>query len=128
DYIDILEKEIFPQFGHWYGETTSIKILGHNWKEIANKIFENLKDNDLSVIGKRKITKKIYNEKASSIDYLFDGDSWVKFRISGTEPKFKIYTNLYPINDKLIFDTQYTNQLMKESIEIVEVMKKYLGL
>lgn len=128
DYIDILEKEIFPTFGHWYGETTSIKILGHNWREIANSVFEKLQKNNLTIIGKRKIVKKLYNEKANSIDYLFENDSWVKFRISGTEPKFKIYTNLYPTNDKLVFDLEYTNQLMKESAEIVEKMKKYLGL
>jgi len=28
--IDILEKEIYPTYGHWYGSTTSLIIKGAN--------------------------------------------------------------------------------------------------
>lgn len=128
DLVDLLEKEIYPKYGHWYGETTSILIHDLNWKEKALSIFEKLKSNDLDKICNRDIINKKNNEEASAIEYYFDNDSWVKFRISGTEPKFKIYTNLYPKQDNFEYDTSYTKQLQIESFEIVEFMKKYLGL
>ena len=128
DLVDLLEKEIYPKYGHWYGETTSILIQDLNWKEKALSIFEKLKSNDLDKICNRDIISKKNNEEASAIEYYFDNDSWVKFRISGTEPKFKIYTNLYSKQDNFEYDTSYTKQLQIESFEIVEFMKKYLGL
>ena len=128
DLVDLLEKEIYPKYGHWYGETTSIVINDLNWKEKALLILEKLKTNDLGKICNREIVSKNFNEKADAMEYYFEGDSWVKFRISGTEPKFKIYTNLFSKNDNFEYDTTYTKQLQIESFEIVEFIKKYLGL
>lgn len=128
DLIDILEKEIFPEFGHWYGETTSVVIKSINWKEKANQMLDKLKKSNLEKIGNRKIVKKEFNVPADAMEYYFEGDSWVKFRISGTEPKFKIYTNLYKINDTKECDPTISKILKKESDAIVSFIKDYLDI
>lgn len=126
DLIDVLEKEIFPKYGHWFGSTTSITIKDINWKQKAVNLLDKLKNNKLDKIVDRVIKFKIFNEQANAMEYYFDDESWVKFRISGTEPKFKIYTNLYARNDKLEYDLSFTENLKNESEQIVEFIKKYL--
>ena len=128
DLIDILEKEIFPKFGHWYGETTSLIINSLKWKEKAVKMLETLKTSNLEKIGSRKIIKKVFNVPADAMEYYFENDSWVKFRISGTEPKFKIYTNLYKVNDSKQYDPSISKSLKKESDSIVTFIKDYLKI
>ena len=126
--IDILEKEIYPTYGHWYGSTTSLIIKGTNWKNKALNMLDVLKNNDLTKIGDRKIKSKIFNVDADAMEYHFENDSWVKFRISGTEPKFKIYTNLYALNDNHTYDLSFTQKLQEESNKIVEFIKEYLKI
>ena len=126
--IDILEKEIYPTYGHWYGSTTSLIIKGTNWKNKALNMLDVLKNNDLTKIGDRKIKSKIFNVDADAMEYHFENDSWVKFRISGTEPKFKIYTNLYALNDNHKYDLSFTQKLQEESNKIVEFIKEYLKI
>lgn len=126
--IDVLEQEIYPTYGHWYGATTSLVIPGVNWQKKATKMLETLKNNDLTKIHDRKIKTKIFNEHANAMEYHFDNDSWVKFRISGTEPKFKIYTNLYETNDTYEYDLSFSKKLKEESNKIVSFIKDYLKI
>lgn len=128
DLIDVLEKEIYPKYGHWFGATTSITIKDVNWKQKAINLLEKLKNNNLTKIVDREIKSKVFNEHADAMEYYFDHDSWVKFRISGTEPKFKIYTNLYARHDKPEYDLSFTENLKRESEQIVEFIKKYLNV
>lgn len=126
DFIDILEKEIYPKFGHWYGNTTSIVIDGFDWKEKAEKMLNKLMVFNQPYILNRQVINVMFNDAGSCLEIYFKNDSWVKFRLSGTEPKFKIYINLYNDNDKNIFDPEISNQLRLESEKIVNYFKEFL--
>ncbi|GAA5414773.1 phospho-sugar mutase [Ureaplasma ceti] len=128
DLIDILEKEIYPTYGHWYGVTTSLIIPGLDWKVKATKMMNQLKTFDQPQILNRKVTKVVYNEAGSCLEYHFENDSWVKFRLSGTEPKFKIYTNLYDDNSLGVYDPNISLQLEQESKAIVQFISNFLGI
>ncbi len=95
DLIDVLEKRIYPLHGSWWGETISITIPGVNWKENAEKLEERAMNLRIKKVGSYEIKDILWNEEGSCIEWILNNDSWIKFRISGTEPKFKIYTNFY---------------------------------
>lgn len=95
DLIDVLEKRIYPIFGHWYGSTVSITIPGNNWKESAMKLEERAMNLRIKKVSNMEIEEIVWNEDGECIEWLMKDKSWIKFRISGTEPKFKIYFNLY---------------------------------
>ncbi|MDR2823186.1 MAG: phospho-sugar mutase, partial [Mycoplasmataceae bacterium] len=64
--------------------------------------------------------KKIqWNKDGDCLEWLLEQDSWIKFRLSGTEPKFKIYYNLYDKNETL---------LLKTYNELSIIFKKLLGV
>ncbi len=92
DLIDVLEKRIYPLHGSWYGETISVTIPGINWKENAEKLEERAMNLRIKKVAGYEIKDILWNE---CIEWILKDDSWIKFRISGTEPKFKIYTNFY---------------------------------
>ena len=46
-------------------------------------------------IGNYKINKIVFNKLGDCLEWWLDGKSWVKFRKSGTEPKMKVYYELY---------------------------------
>ena len=126
DYIDILEKEIFPKFGHWFGETISFVIEGFDWKDKALKMLNKLMVFNQQYVLNRQVINVIYNEKGSCLEIYFQNDSWVKFRLSGTEPKFKIYINLYSNNENYSVDPTITKNLQNEANEIVNYFKEFL--
>ena len=95
DLIDVLEKRIYPLHGSWYGETISVTIPGINWKENAEKLEERAMNLRIKKVAGYEIKDILWNEEGSCIEWILKDDSWIKFRISGTEPKFKIYTNFY---------------------------------
>ncbi|BAC43899.1 phospho-sugar mutase [Malacoplasma penetrans] len=91
DYLD----EIFEEFGAWTGETVSYKIESLNWKEeMQEKMdkFANVKNKDILGLEIKGIR---WNEPAQALEWYLENDMWVKFRLSGTEPKFKIYYEIY---------------------------------
>lgn len=126
DYIDILENEIYPKYGHWYGNTTSLVIDGLNWKEKAEKMLNKLMVFNKQYVLERQVINVIYNDAGSCLEIYFKNDSWVKFRLSGTEPKFKIYLNLYLDNDSNDVDYNISKQLQAEAENIVQYFKEFL--
>ena len=128
DLIDILEKEIYPKYGHWYGKTTSLIIPGVDWQVKALAMMEKLKKFDQKTLLNRPVSKVVYNEAGSALEYHLNDDSWVKFRLSGTEPKFKIYTNLYDDNYSGVINPEISLKLEQESNQIVKFISEYLGL
>lgn len=93
--IDVLEQEIYPKFGYWAGQTVSYLISGENWKEEITRIFENLKVHNIEKILDLKVKKIHWNEIGNVLEWNLEKGNWIKFRMSGTEPKFKIYYNLF---------------------------------
>ena len=115
DFIDILEKEIYPKFGYWFGETYSHTFKELNWKSIIQQKMEFLKKYKRKKIGTFNIKKILWNTKGDCLDWILDGNSWIRFRASGTEPKFKIYFNLYGKNksDGLLKFEQTKKEMLK---------------
>lgn len=124
--LDVLNKRIYNKYGYWYGETISINIEGNNWKAIAERIEDKILDLKINKICKRNIKNIFWNEPGSCIEFDLGNDSWIKFRISGTEPKFKIYFNLYTTTKNNI-PPKYQIQKL-EVINLTNKIKKILGL
>ncbi len=119
DFIDILEQIIYPEFGYWYGETVSYNFFGIlDWKPVVKKRLEQLKTIKLKKVGNFKITKVIWNAKGDCLDWMLSNNSWIRFRVSGTEPKFKVYYNLYA-KDKINLDLS----VLKAKADIAKLFK-----
>lgn len=127
DFTDILEKVIFPKYGHWYGNTFCQIISGIDWKEKAKSYIKLLSEYHHPKILSRTIKSISYNEKGSCLEFELDNNSWIKFRLSGTEPKFKIYFNLFN-DDNSIPNDEISFHLENEAIDILEFICQYLGL
>lgn len=112
--IDLLEKEIYPNFGYWSGGTISYTFKTLNWKEEMEqkmnyfKSLENIDINGIQVVSNK------WNQEADALEWDLGNGMWIKFRKSGTEPKFKIYYNVY-------------GNSIEESNEIHDVLKKYMS-
>lgn len=109
DLIDYLEKIIFKEYGNWFGKTDSFVIKGLDWKnkvEQKMKFFQNYKK---PTVGSYKIKKILYNKVGDCLEWWLDGKSWIKFRKSGTEPKMKVYYELY---DKSLITLEKEYQLL----------------
>lgn len=95
DLVDLLETEIYGKYGQIYNETISFTFTEFNWTELAQQRMDKLLTYAAGKILNRPITAVKFNEGGGCIDWILDGDSWIRFRMSGTEPKFKVYLNLY---------------------------------
>ncbi len=94
DLVDYLEKVIFKEFGNWFGKTDSFIINDLNWKVKAIKLMDYFKHFDKKEIGTYKIKKISWNKIGNCLEWDLNDENWIKFRMSGTEPKFKVYYNL----------------------------------
>lgn len=119
DFVDLLNNEIYAKYGHWFGITDSFVIKSTNWMLELKKYFNDILKYKSNSFAGIKIAKKSWNEDGNCQEWWFDKQSWLKFRISGTEPKFKIYYNLYGDSQEALIKTY--NLLHKS-------FKKMLGL
>ncbi|WP_011884859.1 phospho-sugar mutase [Mycoplasmoides gallisepticum] len=117
--VDFLEREIYPQFGFIHNDTITTLINDLDWKKKANDWMERLKRYDQPYINDRKIVSIKWNQAGDCLDWILEDDSWIRFRLSGTEPKFKFYYNLYGNSLK---------QLKEEANQITKTLKRYIGL
>jgi phosphomannomutase len=119
DFVDILEQEIYPIYGHWFGKTVSYKYDVLNWKPLVLNKMNLLKHYHAKMIGNWTIKKNIWNKVGDCLEWHLQNNSWIKFRMSGTEPKFKIYYNLYGSSQ---------NQLINQYNELDILFRKILGV
>ncbi|QZX49020.1 phospho-sugar mutase [Mycoplasma sp. E35C] len=117
--VDFLEREIYPQFGYIHNDTITIKIEDLNWKQKAINWRDQLANYTADRICDRKIVKVEWNNKGDCLDWILENDSWIRFRLSGTEPKFKFYYNFYGSS---------LNKLKQEADQITKTLKQYIGL
>lgn len=94
DLVDYLEKVIFKKYGNWFGKTDSFIISGLDWKNIAIKKMEFFKNFPSKKIGNYQIKTIKWNPVGDCLEWDLNNNNWIKFRMSGTEPKFKVYYNL----------------------------------
>lgn len=106
--LNVLE-EIYKQYGFFVEETTSINLEGVTGQTKIKSIIEFFRDYKPFMIGDMKITKyydyklsvkhnlltgdfeKLIYPKSNVLKFIFEDDSWLVIRPSGTEPKMKIY-------------------------------------
>lgn len=93
DLHDYLCDRLFDIYGPSFGQTYSYTIQSDNWKADARKMM-----NRALHIKERKLfdytIKRVYKQKESDcVVWQLDKESWIRFRVSGTEPKFKVYIN-----------------------------------
>ncbi|WEK82848.1 MAG: phospho-sugar mutase [Mycoplasma sp.] len=93
--VDYLHHVIFKEFGNWFGKTDSFIIPGLDWKAKANQLMKSFKNFKKTKIGDFKIQKINWNKDGDCLEWHLGNNSWIKFRKSGTEPKFKAYYNFY---------------------------------
>lgn len=113
--IDYLN-DIFSIYGAWAGETVSYLIQSPNWKEdmaVRMDYFAKMKNKSILNL---KILEKKWNKKADALEWIMEDGMWIKFRMSGTEPKFKVYFNLYA--DKIEVANRMLEAL-KQEIDII---------
>lgn len=114
DYIE----NIYKKYGYYLEETLSFVYKGLDGKDIINNFMDDFRCN--RIVFKNKTLEKIdYKEKigelnTNALKYIFNDDSWIIIRPSGTEPKIKIYLGVVHSN-------------MKDSKEHIEEMKKEIN-
>ncbi len=118
-YVDLHEywtHEIFTRFGDTYSSTISLTLDSKEWKKDAQKLMKRaLEVSKKTHIHDYKIQKVWFNAAADAVEWILDKESWIKFRISGTEPKFKIY---------FCFNNQLVGQLRTSAVENLRVIMK----
>lgn len=106
--IDVLDK-LFEEYGCYSETTKSIFCEGESGKERIDRMMKKIRETYPEQINGSKLkeltdyelsltrdissgkTVKIDTEKTNAVKFLYDDESWVSLRPSGTEPKIKIY-------------------------------------
>lgn len=91
DYLN----EIFEIYGAWAGETVSYLIQSPNWKNDMQQRMDYFAKMKNKFILNLRILENKWNKAADALEWKLENGMWIKFRMSGTEPKFKVYFNLY---------------------------------
>lgn len=92
DYLD----DIYKKYGYWSGVTIAflmdaVKVL--DWKEKMIEKMEFFKTVIPKPINKINFLSSNWNSEGDCLEWNFANGSIIKFRMSGTEPKFKSYIN-----------------------------------
>lgn len=104
-FIELLDS-IYEEFGYWSGKTVSNTIVDLNWREKANLLMDKISNYNDKVICGINLLKIEWNKKGGCLEWIFEKDIYVKFRLSGTEPKFKVYYNLYEESKEKVIKLQ----------------------
>ena len=91
DYLN----EIFNKYGYSYNETINFYSKDVNFKEKIDEIMNKFRNNEIIFDNKNYKLIDYLNEvgenKTNALKYIFDDESWIMVRPSGTEPKIKVY-------------------------------------
>ncbi|AEW46007.1 phosphoglucomutase/phosphomannomutase [Mycoplasma haemocanis str. Illinois] len=88
---DILDS-LYKKYGYWKGFT---EFYVFNDLKETKKYFDSLNNVNFGDICDYSLSKKEFNENTKILSWYIKGGGWIKFRVSGTEPKFKVYYNIY---------------------------------
>lgn len=101
--------ELYERFGYTQEKLISIELVGKEGQEKISKCIDSLRNNPVKQILEVKIktsfdyklSKEIDNNtmeekeinlpKSNVLKYILEDNSWFVIRLSGTEPKMKIY-------------------------------------
>lgn len=103
--ISEIVKDLFKEFGEAYYKREDLKVEGAKGINLINK----LKETDITEFAGYKIREI---DKTDGIKLIFEDDSWLLLRASGTEPVLRIYAEA-PSLEKV-------DKLIKSSISMIE--------
>lgn len=114
-------EEIYKEYGYYYDKVISYSLDPITGKEKINSIMNTLRNSNLTSIATYKI-KEIedyltgYKDypKSNVLRFVFEDNSFIAIRPSGTEPKYKIYYSLTAKNE------DNAKQKLKEIQEYIE--------
>ncbi len=96
-------KELMDKFGYYYPERSGIivdsNLIGEQLKKRLSNILEKYgKGSKIKIGGKDKTIKDVIT--VDGIKFIFDNDSWLMIRPSGTEPKVRFYIEARTAEEK----------------------------
>ena len=129
DYLN----EIYDTYGAYYEYTHSISLKGIEGSKKIQEIMSFFRENpprldDKHLLGYDDVQKSIRVEdgikshldlpKSNVLKYIFEDDTWIVFRPSGTEPKIKIY---YGTKQKTLEEAKaYLQTIDKQIMKIID--------
>lgn len=112
DYIN----KIYEKYGYYLEETLSFVYKGLDGKNIINKYMEDFRNDKINFKNNNYIKKDYLNENSelntNALKYIFDDESWIMLRPSGTEPKIKIYLGV--VKNNIANAKEYLNNIKEE--------------
>lgn len=93
DLHDYICDKIYDDYGPTHPQTVSYKIQSNNWEADAKVMMDRALKMSEKKLFDYQIEKVWYQKASDCVVWTLNKDSWIKFRISGTEPKFKVYIN-----------------------------------
>ena len=129
DYLN----EIYETYGAYYEYTHAISLKGIEGSKKIQEIMSFFRENppkleDKHLLGYDDVLKSIRVEdgikshldlpKSNVLKYIFEDDTWIVFRPSGTEPKIKIY---YGTKQKTLEEAKaYLQTIDKQIMKIID--------
>ena len=129
DYLN----EIYNTYGAYYEYTHAISLKGIEGSKKIQEIMSFFRENpprldDKHLLGYDDVQKSIRVEdgikshldlpKSNVLKYIFEEDTWIVFRPSGTEPKIKIY---YGTKQKTLEEAKaYLQTIDKQIMKIID--------
>ena len=89
--VDMIN-DLYEKVGKFYTARVNFKLSGEEEKEKFIKFF----DTEIKKFGGRRVSKII---RIDGTKLIFDDDSWVLFRMSGTEPVIRLYVESHSLDD-----------------------------
>lgn len=117
DLHDYLCDRIYDIYQPTFTQTYSYTITSHNWKDDARKMMHRALHIRERKIFDYQIEKVWYEKTSDCVVWTLDKDSWIKFRVSGTEPKFKVYLN---------FNNEMAGQLKAAAVMNITKIEAYV--
>jgi len=89
--VDMID-DLYDKVGKYYSARINFKLSGEEEKQKFVKFF----DMEIKKFGGKKVSKVI---RVDGTKLLFDDNSWVLFRMSGTEPVIRYYVEAHSLEE-----------------------------